>query len=243
MSSKAYDEVVCRLTESANNDNLVGMARYGISTKEALGVPMPALRMMAKRIGKDHELAIELWNGGLHEGRILASLVADPLRTDRDLMESWARQFDSWDVCDQVCSNLFSKAPHSYDVIPSWTADEGEFVRRAGFVMMAVLAVHDKRAADEEFLRFFPLIEAGASDARNYVKKAVNWAIRQMGKRNLELRRKCVELSERIMAQGTESARWIAADAIRELNSPKVMARLEAKERRQNGRSGSSAKN
>jgi 3-methyladenine DNA glycosylase AlkD len=232
MASWGYDETINRLKEMGDPDNVAGMARYGISTEGTLGVPMPALRSMAKHIGKNHELALELWQSGLHEGRILAALVAEPLKTDREMMESWVHQFDSWDVCDQVCANLFSWTKDAYEVIPGWTASEEQFVRRAGFVMMAALAVHDKKAIDAVFEGFFPLIEKGADDDRNYVKKAINWAVRQMGKRNLDLRKECVALSERLKAQGTPSARWIAADALRELNSPRVLARLEGKHKR-----------
>jgi 3-methyladenine DNA glycosylase AlkD len=232
MASWGYDETINRLKEMGDPDNVAGMARYGISTEGTLGVPMPALRSMAKHIGKNHELALELWQSGLHEGRILAALVAEPLKTDREMMERWVHQFDSWDVCDLVCANLFSWTKDAYEVIPGWTTSEEQFVRRAGFVMMAALAVHDKKASDAVFVGFFPLIEKGAGDNRNYVKKAINWAVRQMGKRNLDLREECVALSERLKAQGTPSARWIAADALRELNSPKVLARLESKHKR-----------
>jgi 3-methyladenine DNA glycosylase AlkD len=232
MTSRGYEETIIKLREMKDSKNVAGMARYGISTEGTLGVPMPALRSMAKQLGKNHKLALELWGSGLHEGRILAALVAEPLETDREMMESWVHQFDSWDVCDQVCANLFSRAKVAYEVIPGWTVSEEQFVRRAGFVMMAALAVHDKKASDAVFVGFFPLIEKGACDGRNYVKKAINWAIRQMGKRNLDLREECVALSERLKAQGTPSARWIAADALRELNSPKVRARLEGKHKR-----------
>jgi len=229
MASKECEETIRELRRLGNPSNVVGMGRYGISTNGTLGVSMPALKDLAKRIGRRHELASELWDSGLHEARILAAWVAEPSRTDRAMMERWACQFDSWDVCDQVCGHLFSRAGPAYEVIPGWTAREEEFVRRAGFVMMAALAVHDKKAGDDVFLGFFPLIERGACDGRNFVKKAVSWAIRQMGKRDLRLRLECVALAERLKAQGTTSARWIAADAIRELNSPAVLARLEAK--------------
>lgn len=208
------------------------MARFGISTVDALGVSMPEVKTIAKRLGKDHGLALELWGAGIHEAKILAGLVAEPAKMERELMERWVRDFDSWDVCDQVCSYLFSKTEHAYAVIPSWTASEGEFVRRAGFVMMAALAIHDKKAGDGVFLSFFPIIEERSGDGRKYVKKAVNWAIRQMGKRNLRLNRECLLLAERIREQGSSSARWIASDALRELSSPEVKARLEAKEKR-----------
>jgi 3-methyladenine DNA glycosylase AlkD len=175
---------------------------------------------------------LELWDSGIHEARILAALIAEPERTDRYMMERWVRQFDSWDVCDQVCGHLFSRAKPAYEVIPDWTAREEEFVRRAGFVMMAALAVHDKKTNDDVFLSLFPLIERQAGDDRNFVKKALSWAIRQMGKRDLFLRTECILLAERIRKQGTPSARWIASDVIRELGSDKVLKRFEARQAR-----------
>lgn len=231
MTSGKCREVMDQLRAAANPDNAAGMARFGISPVGTLGISMPELKALAKRLGKDHDLAQELWGTGVHEARILAGLVAEPARTDRALMESWAREFDSWDVCDQVCSCLFSRTEYAYAVVPDWTRAEEEFVRRAGYVMMAVLAVHDKKKGDEAFLAFFPLIERGAGDGRNFVKKAVNWAIRQIGKRNLRLRSECILLAERVREQGSSSARWIAADALRELSSPAVVARLEARKR------------
>ena len=236
--SKECEEVLEELRRSADPGSVAGMARFGISVDGTMGVSMPALKGMAKRLGKNHELALKLWGSGVHEAKILAALIADPKRTDRSMMEGWVRDFDSWDVCDQVCSYLFSKAEPAYEVIPDWTSRELEFVKRAGFVMMAALAVHDKKAEDEVFLGFFPLIERQAGDGRNYVKKAASWAIRQMGKRSLYLREECIALAERISLQGTPSARWIASDAIRELSSAKVMARLEGKGSRASERQG-----
>jgi 3-methyladenine DNA glycosylase AlkD len=228
-ASSECEEVLEQLRDMAEPSNIAGMARYGISTVGTMGVSMPKLRGMAKRIGRKHELALELWDSGLHEARILAALVAEPGRTDRAMMESWVRQFDSWDLCDQVCANLFCLAKPAYEVIPDWTARNEEFVRRAGFVMMAALAVHDKESEDEVFLGLFPLIERRAGDNRNYVKKAVSWAVRQMGKRDLRLREECIRLAERLWEQGSPSSRWIASDVIRELDSDRVLARLEAK--------------
>jgi 3-methyladenine DNA glycosylase AlkD len=233
MRSERCESAVQDLRLLADPDTVAGMSRFGISSKGALGVPLPEIRAMARRLGKDHGLALELWETGLHEAKLLASMVAEPSETDRPLMEDWVRGFDSWDVCDQVCSNLFSRTRHAYAVIPDWTEAEEEFVRRAGFVMMACLAVHDKKAEDEAFIDFFPLIERGSGDNRNFVKKAVNWAIRQIGKRNLHLRLECVRLAEKVREQGSPSARWIASDTLRELSSPIVLARLEAKRAKQ----------
>ena len=225
--SKECEETLEALKALGDPEKVDGMARYGISKVGTLGVSMPALKELAKEIGKRHGLALELWESGVHEARILAALVAEPSRVDRELMEAWVRDFDSWDVCDQVCSYLFSQTRFAYDVIPDWTRSEEEFVRRAGFVMIAVLAVHDKKAGDETFLGFFPLIERRAGDDRNFVKKAINWAIRQIGKRNPRLREECMTLARRIRAQGSPSARWIASDALRELSSKEVERRLE----------------
>ncbi|MDD1747321.1 MAG: DNA alkylation repair protein, partial [Methanomassiliicoccales archaeon] len=162
--SKEYEETLEALKALADPGKAEGMARYGISKVGTLGVTMPALKRLARVIGKRHSLAIELWHSGVHEARILAALVAEPSCVDRELMEDWVEDFDSWDVCDQVCSYLFSRTRHAYEVIPDWTSSEEEFVRRAGFVMIAVLAVHDKKAGDETFLGFFPMIEQRAGD-------------------------------------------------------------------------------
>jgi 3-methyladenine DNA glycosylase AlkD len=223
--SSAINELK-RLSDPAN---VAGMARYGISTLGTLGVSMPAIRSLAKRIGRNHQLGLELWDSGYHEARILAALVADPRRTDRALMESWAQDFDSWDVCDQVCNSLFSKVSQAYEVIPDWTAREEEFVRRAGFVMMAALAVHDKKADDRSFLSFLSLIEERADDDRNYVKKAVNWALRQIGKRGSMLREECIACAERLRSRDAPRSKWIASDALRELRSEAVVRRIAAR--------------
>lgn len=190
---------------------------------------MPAIRAMAKELGRDQGLAEGLWASGIHEARILASLVADPKATTRSLMDSWVEDFDSWDVCDQVCANLFCRTSSAHDAVPAWTSREEEYVRRAGFVMIATLAVHDRRAGDEAFLVFLPLIEKGSEDDRNYVKKAVNWALRQVGKRNMALNREAVRAANRIARRPHASARWIAADAIRELESKAVRDRIMAR--------------
>jgi 3-methyladenine DNA glycosylase AlkD len=192
------DQVIATLKQHANPQNVQGMARFGIRPAHALGIAIPMLRNLAKEIGKNQSLALELWNSGIHEARKLASMIAEPHLFSPQQMEDWVRDFDSWDVCDQVCGDLFDKTPYAYQKALEWCHREQEFVRRAGFVMMAELAVHDKQAVDEQFLPFFPLIKQYALDERNFVKKAVNWALRQIGKRNSHLRALAVEWAEAI---------------------------------------------
>jgi 3-methyladenine DNA glycosylase AlkD len=176
-------EILDALRAQANAANVAGMARYGISTTGTLGVPVSALRKMAKSIGRDHPLALELWDSGIHEARILATIVDDPARVTKRQMDRWARDFDSWDVCDQACQNLFPHSPHAWEMAAKWAAARPEFVRRAGFALMASLAVRAKGAPRERFEAFLPLISAAATDRRNIVKKAVAWAHRRVGQR------------------------------------------------------------
>ena len=220
-------EVLDRLHALADPEAKEGMARFGIETGKALGVNIPTLRALAREIGRDHDLAEGLWASGIHEARILAALVDDPKLVNEEQMERWAVEIDSWDVCDGVCSTLFDRTPFAYAKAEEWSARDEEFVKRAGFVLMAALAVHDKQAPDERFLEMLPLIEREAHDERNFVKKAVNWALRQIGKRNRNLNGAAIEAGERIRAQGSRAARWIAADALRELRSEKVQGRLK----------------
>jgi 3-methyladenine DNA glycosylase AlkD len=223
---KAAD-IITRLKSLADPANAEGMARYGINPKGSLlGVSIPRLRVMAKEIGKDHELALLLWESGIHEARILASLVDNYREVLPEQMEEWASGFDSWDVCDQVCSNLFQKTPYALQRALDWSKREEVFVKRAGFVLMARIAIADKKAPDELFEQFYPLIMSESGDDRPMVRKAVNWAIRQIGKRNLNLNRKAVELSREIRLSGTKAGKWIATDALRELTGLAVQVRL-----------------
>ena len=226
-----HDEILRKLKALENPRNVAGMARYGINPKNALGVPIPVLRNFAKDAGKDHELASKLWSSGIHEARLLAGFVDDPRLVSEAQMESWVSEFDSWDVCDQVCSNLFDKTKIAHDKALEWAGRDEEFVRRAGFVLMATLSVHDKKADHKEFLKFLPLIERYSTDERNYVKKAVNWALRQIGKRNMRLNAEAVRVARVIAKSGSKSARWIAKDALRELESDAVRKRLKGKSR------------
>jgi 3-methyladenine DNA glycosylase AlkD len=203
------------------------MARFGITGGELLGgTPLPMLRSIAKRTGRDHDLAEELWASGVHEAMILAPMVDDPALVTEEQMERWALDFASWDVVDQACSNLFDRTPFAVAKAFAWSSREEEFVKRAGFVLMAALAVHDKGAPDDLFLGFLPVIEREAGDRRNFVRKAVNWALRQIGKRNLSLNAEAIERGERILASGVPGSRWVASDALRELRGDAVQAKL-----------------
>jgi 3-methyladenine DNA glycosylase AlkD len=237
MSSRG---IISELRSMANPSDLEGMARYGIATDHALGgISVPALRAMAKRIGRDHSLAAELWDSGIHEARILAALVDDPAHVTEEQMETWAADFDSWDVVDGVCGSLFDRTPFAYEKAAEWSGREEEFVKRAGFSLMCALAVHDKTAPDDAFRRFLPIIEREAGDPRNYVRKAVNWALRQIGKRNRTLNREAIDVAQRIHDTGPQPARWVASDALRELRSEAVQARLSAPVRARRPRRGS----
>jgi 3-methyladenine DNA glycosylase AlkD len=222
-------ENVLRMLKSlANPEAVAGMARYGISPQNTLGVSVAALRKLAREIGRDHLLAQQLWSSGVHEARILASMVDDPRMVIEDQMERWAADFDSWDICDQCCGNLFDKTEFAYRKAVEWAARDGEFVKRAGFALMAWLAFHDKRAPDEAFLGLLPVIKRESVDGRNYVKKAVNWALRHIGKRNAALNIMAIQTAKEIQEMGSKPGRWIASDALRELTSGKVQERLHA---------------
>jgi len=219
-------EVIQQLKEIANEKTMAEHARVGIVGKKLIGVNIWALRKVAKELGRDHKLAIELWDTDYHEARILASYVAEPLKVNGELCEKWVLDFDSWDICDQVV-DLFERAGFGWVFADEWTRREEEFVKRAGFAIIAGLAVHDKEATDERFIELFKLIEAQAWDERKYVKKAVNWALRNIGKRNKRLNSEAIAAAERIKEQDTKPARWIASNALRELKSEKVQARLK----------------
>jgi len=219
-------DIIAYLKSLNNEKNKSGMSRFGINTAKAFGVSIPVLRTIAKENKKNHSLALALWNTGYHEARILAAFIDNPKEVTEKQMEAWVKEFDSWDVCDQCCGNLFDKTPYAYDKAKEWATREEEFVRRAGFVMMASLAVHDKKATDKDFIPFFNLIEQYAFDERNFVKKAVNWALRQTGKRNITLHQKAIAVAKRINTQKHKSARWIASDALRELESEKIKSKL-----------------
>jgi 3-methyladenine DNA glycosylase AlkD len=221
-------EVIELLKSRANPtpDNLKGMARYGINTERALCVSTPDMHELGRQIGRDHALALELWQAGWRETCILAAMVDDPAQVTGEQMESWVMDFDSWDVCDAACLHLFSWTGLACEKAVCWSAREEEYVKRAGFTLMACLAVGKRKPLEEQFAAFLPIIEREACDGRNYVRKSVNWALRAVGKHNVRLNNLAVESAERIKLQGTKSARWIAADALRELTSDKTLGRL-----------------
>ena len=216
------EEILAEIRSQANPDAVTGMARFGINPDSTYGVSIPTLRKIAARSGKNHELAEALWRSGIHEARILASLVEVPDALTAEQMDRWVGDFDSWDVCDQCCNNLFRKAPVAHAKAAEWSSRQEEFVKRAGFVMMACLAVHDEKAADEVFLEYLPVIARESADERNFVKKAVNWALRQIGKRNPTLNRAALDAAEKIRAIDSKAARWVASDAIRELTGTRI---------------------
>ena len=220
------DEVLTQLRSMGNPRNREGMARYGINVENALGVSVTELRKVARGLGRDHRLASGLWKSGVHEARILAALVDEPEKVTPAQMDRWARAFDSWDLCDQVCSNLFDRTPFAYDKATEWAGRDEEFVKRAGFALMAALAVHDKEAGDEDLAAFLPIIEREADDERNFVKKAVDWALRQIGKRSRALNLAAIASAESIATMDSRAARWIARDALHELRSEAVQSRL-----------------
>lgn len=219
--------IIEKLKTISDPKTLEGMSRYGIKTDKAFGISIPKIRLLAKEIEKDHNLALELWESGFHETRFLASMIDDPKKLTNEQMENWAKDFDSWDICDQVCNNLFGKSPLAFGKAFEWPKRDEEFVKRAGYVLMAVLAVHDKARVDEDFLKFLPVIFNGSTDERIYVKKAVNWALRQIGKRNLILHKKAIEYALDIQKIDSKSAKWIASDALRELQNPKILERIK----------------
>jgi 3-methyladenine DNA glycosylase AlkD len=230
--------VMDQLAAQASAESRAGMARYGINTDNAFGVSVYELRRMAKALGTDHDLALALWDTGNHEARLLAGMVDDPAAVTEAQMDAWAAAFDSWDVCDQMTSNLFDKTPFAYDKVREWSAADDEWVKRAAFATAAALAVQDKQAPDERFLAILELVRREAGDGRNFVKKAVNWALRNIGKRNAALHAAALDTAGAILAAAevaaaidrrdpaARSARWVARDALRELRSDKVLRRF-----------------
>ena len=209
-----------------------GMARYGIRSEKVLGLSMGKLREMAKELGKDHQLALCLWTAGSHESRLLASLVDDPSDVTEEQIESWVMDFDNWAICDGVCANLFQRTLFARSKCMEWSSRDEEYVKRASFALMAALAVHAKKEGDGLFESFLEIIERESTDEREYVKKGVNWALRQIGKRNSYLNENAIQVAERISTIDSRAARWIASDALRELKSNKVQERLMKRENR-----------
>jgi 3-methyladenine DNA glycosylase AlkD len=222
-------DVLQAIDALASGRVLESMERFGIETGNARGVNTPALKAIARKIGHDHQLAQKLWTTGIFEARAIAAMIDEPDKVTRRQVENWARGLNSWAICDACCCYLFRKTPFAWEKAVEWAGRKPEYVKRAGFALMAYLAVHDKAAADEKFVELLPITERESDDDRPFVRKAVNWALRQIGKRNLRLHPLAIATAERIKARGTRSARWIAADALRELRSQKVVIRIKAK--------------
>lgn len=228
--AESVQDIIEELRSHANPKNVQGQARFGINTDMAFGIAMPTIRSLAKVIGRDHALALELWKTGYHDARLLCAFIDEIAQVTPAQMDQWATDFDSWDVTDQVCSNLFSRTPHAREKIEAWSVHEEEFVRRAAFAMIASLAVHGKKLDDVQFLAWLPLISRAADDERNFVKKAVNWALRQIGKRNTRLYHPALALAEELADSDEKTARWIGRDALRELQNPKTIERVRNKQ-------------
>jgi len=226
------EEIIKKLESLSNQEAVKGMARYGINPRNNLGVSIYKLRPIAKEIGKDHDLAIKLWNSDIHDARLLACFIDDPDMITSEQMDSWAKDFDSWDVCDQACTSLFDLNPLAWAKVFDWAERDEEFVKRGAFALIAGLSVHDKKARDKKFEQFFPIIKKHSIDERNYVKKAVNWALRNIGKRNLTLNKKIIKLSENILKIDSKTSKWIARNALKELTSIKIQNRLKGKDLR-----------
>jgi len=224
-----FEEILARFKQLGDPEAAGGMSRFGIDTSRAYGVKVPELRRLGKQIGHNHGLALQLWDEGSREARILAGLVADPLKMDERLIERWAAGFSDWEVCDQTCMNLFDKTPFAVRKCFEWSKRKEEFVKRAGFALMARLAWTAKDLTNPQIELFFEPIKAQAVDGRNGVKKAVSWALRQIGKRNAALNRKAIAVAEEIARIDSRAARWIASDVLRELRSEAVRERLAKK--------------
>lgn len=218
--------IIARLEALASPADAAGMARFGIRGARVLGVPVKTLRAIAREIGRSHALAEGLWASGIHEARILASIVAEPQRVDPAQMERWVADLDSWDLCDQCCTNLWVRTPFAHNTALEWSEREAEFVKRAGFVLMAQVAGKDTNAPTELFHRYLARAEAAADDERNFVKKAISWALREIGQRSPELNAAAIAVARRLREADSRAARWVGTDALRELTSEKVVRRI-----------------
>jgi 3-methyladenine DNA glycosylase AlkD len=224
-----FEQVIKKLKAMGNPKNIEGMGRFGIKTENNLGNSVTILRNFAKNIGKDHDLAVKLWNSGIRDARMVAACIEDPKTISEEQVEEWVKDFDSWDICDHTCGHLIDKTTFAFKKAKEWSKRSEEFQKRAGFALMAWLAVHDKNVDNSEFEKFFPIIKRESIDERNYVRKAVNWALRNIGKRNLPMNKKAISEAKEILKIDSKTARWIANDALRELTSDKIKQKFEKK--------------
>jgi len=231
-----FNEAIAELHSLADSAVVRSLSRFGLPTKHALGISAPKLHALAKRIGRDQALSLRLWETGVHEARVLAALVGEPDRVTKRQMDRWVGDFDSWGVCDACCGVLFVYSSDAMEMAFKWSRDKREYVKRAGFALMASMAVHQKSLADSAFVPMLRAIREQSADERGFVRKAVNWALRQIGKRNFHLNSLAIETATKIHSIKSPAARWIASDALRELHSDGVQRRLKAKLARRNSR-------
>lgn len=232
LTEGAVESALAWLERRGTRRNREGMARYAIRAKKVFGVSVADLRRFAKRLGRNHALATALWDTGWHEARMLAAFVEEPERVTSSQMDRWCREFENWAICDTVCFHLFARTRHAWRKVDTWSGRREEFAKRAAFALLASLSVHDKAAVDASFLHGLQLIEAAAGDERNFVKKSVNWALRSIGKQNLDLNKAAVRTARRLAESEHAAARWVGKDALRELESPAVAQRLAARSSR-----------
>jgi 3-methyladenine DNA glycosylase AlkD len=230
-SKSEVTEILAWLKRHGSKRNRDGMARYGIFSQKMFGISVGDLQRYAKSLGRNHELALSLWETGWYEARMLAAFLDEPAQVTPAQMDRWTRDFDNWGICDTVCMHLFDRTPHAWGKAELWAKRKDEFVRRAGFALMASLALHDKETGDEPFQKFLRLVEATASDERNFVKKAVNWALRGIGERSLALNANAVGIAKRLAASENSTERWVGKDALRQLATPAVAKRLASRSR------------
>jgi 3-methyladenine DNA glycosylase AlkD len=221
--------IIEQLRAQGSEHNRAGMGRFGINVERAFGMSIPSLRGTARLIGRNHELALALWASGWHEARLLAVFCDEAERVTVGQMDRWAGDFNSWDITDQCCNNLFIRTPFAEQKVREWAQRDEEFVRRAAFAMIASLAVHSRTMTDRDFRSMLELVRAAADDERNFVKKAVNWALRQIGKRNIALHNEALAVAEELALRPSKAERWIARDALRELQKPETIARIQSK--------------
>src|ERR1044071_9389136 len=229
IGSSLTDEVVARLRKLGSQSVRDGMLRYGIPNEDAFGVSVRKIQKLSKELGRNHELALALWETGFYEARMLAAFVDDPKLVTCAQMDRWCKDFDNWGIVDTVCFKLFDVTPHAWKKVEQWSKRRDEFQRRAAYALLACLGVHDKQATNEKFIACFPLIEAAATDERNFVKKGVSWALRVIGRRNLELNNAATELAQRLADSLDPTSRWLGKEALREFKRPVVRRQLENK--------------
>jgi 3-methyladenine DNA glycosylase AlkD len=226
-SAKEVQETLAALKQLADKKTRDGMARYGLPSEKAWGVPVSEIQRLAKQVGRNHELALALWETGVYEARMLAAYVDEPQRVTAAQMDRWCAEFDNWGIVDTVCFVLFDRSPHAWSKVGPWSRRSDEFGKRAGFVLLACLAAHDKQAEDKAFAKCLPVVERGAEDERNFVKKGVSWALRMVGRRSAGLNAEAVAVARRLAASEKDAARWVGRVALKELTSPAVVRRLK----------------